>query len=414
MTIIPNGYKKTKVGIIPDNWSVTSLGNIATIDKNSLSANTSQDFSFEYISLSDVKIGRINEKLQKYNFANAPSRARRIVKKGDILFSTVRPNLRGFAHYKRDNEVICSTGFSVIRNKKESVQSYIYQNLFSLNIEKQLFSLVVGSNYPAINSSDVKNLKLPFPSILEQEKIAMILNLWDRGIENQKKLITEKNNYKRGIIQKIFSQEIKFKDRYNNSFNKWEKRKFSDILKEHSLKSTGVEKVFSVSVHKGLVNQIEHLGRSYSASDTSKYNLVKPNDIVYTKSPTGDFPYGIIKQAHVDKNVIVSPLYGIFTPETEYLGYMLNVYFESNINVYNYLHSIVQKGAKNTINITNKTFLSKSLLLPTSKEEQRKISELFSCIDKEIRLLEDELIEFKKQKKALMEKLLTGEVRVKV
>src|SRR5690606_15428732 len=155
-------------------------------------------------------------------------------------------------------------------------------------------------------------------------------------------------------------------------------------LSEHKLKSTGKEEVYSVSVHKGLINQIEHLGRSFAAESTDHYNLVRPWDVVYTKSPTGDFPYGIIKQSRVDKNVIVSPLYGVFTPETSELGYMLNIYFESKINVYNYLHPIIQKGAKNTINITNGTFLSKVLKLPVSQKEQKQIGKFLRVIDEKI------------------------------
>lgn len=70
----------------------------------------------------------------------------------------------------------------------------------------------------------------------------------------------------------------------------------------------------SVTVRKGLINQIEHLGRSYAAVDTGHYNRVLPGDIVHTKSPAGDFPLGIIKQSKILAEVIVSPLYGVFTP----------------------------------------------------------------------------------------------------
>ena len=137
----------------------------------------------------------------------------------------------------------------------------------------------------------------------------------------------------------------------------WAERKFSEVLVEHGSKSKGDEEVFSVSVHKGVINQIEHLGRSFSAATTSHYKRVLPNDVIYTKSPTGDFPLGIIKQSKIKVPVIVSPLYGVFTPETPALGYILDAYFESSANTINYLSSIVQKGAKNTINITNDTFL---------------------------------------------------------
>lgn len=89
----------------------------------------------------------------------------------------------------------------------------------------------------------------------------------------------------------------------------WKQQKLSEVLFEHGEKSTGAEEVFSVSVHKGVINQVEHLGRSFSAANTDNYKRVFPGDIIYTKSPTGEFPYGIIKQSKVAKPVIVSPLW---------------------------------------------------------------------------------------------------------
>ncbi|TXD70979.1 restriction endonuclease subunit S [Aequorivita lipolytica] len=211
--------------------------------------------------------------------------------------------------------------------------------------------------------------------------------------------------YKRGVLQQILRQEIRFKHDNGVAFPKWEKRKFSDVLFEHKLKSTGNEEVHSVSVHKGVINQIEHLGRSFSAKNTDHYSRALPNDIIYTKSPTGDFPLGIIKQNHIKEDVIISPLYGVFTPETKELGYILHVYFESPINTSNYLSSIIQKGAKNTINITNTTFLSKKMLLPVSKEEQAKIANFLSAIDKKIELVDKQIEKTKTYKKGLLQQM---------
>lgn len=180
----------------------------------------------------------------------------------------------------------------------------------------------------------------------------------------------------------------------------WTNRPLASVLNEHGLKSTGKEVVFSVSVHKGLINQVEHLGRSFSASNTDNYNRVIPGDIVYTKSPTGDFPLGIIKQSKVDTPVIVSPLYGVFSPETKGLGALLDAYFETPANTKLYLDPLVQKGAKNTINVTNKKFLSGSLPLPISKAEQEKLGYFIDSIDELITLHTQKLGALKDHKKA--------------
>lgn len=185
----------------------------------------------------------------------------------------------------------------------------------------------------------------------------------------------------------------------------WKIRTLADVLQEHGSKSTGSEEVFSVSVHKGLVNQIEHLGRSFSAASTAHYNRVLPGDIVYTKSPTGEFPFGVIKQSKLDFDVIVSPLYGVFSPETSALGALLDAYFESPENAYIYLEPLVQKGAKNTININNKKFLSGSLILPVEEAEQRKIADILASLDELIALETQKLDVLNSHRAGLIQKL---------
>ena len=189
----------------------------------------------------------------------------------------------------------------------------------------------------------------------------------------------------------------------------WNLRPLSDYLTEYRQKSDGMSKVHSVSLSKGIVNQIEYLGRSFSADDTSHYKLVKPYDVVYTKSPTGDFPYGIVKQNFNLYNVIVSPLYGIFTPNNRYIGYIIHSIFESAIRLNNYLSTLVQKGAKNTIQISNDTFISKEVLLPDNDDEQQKIADCLSSIDALIKATENKIDELKAHKKGLMQQLFPAE-----
>lgn len=185
----------------------------------------------------------------------------------------------------------------------------------------------------------------------------------------------------------------------------WKLQPLSAYLIEHRLKSDGKSEVHSVSVSKGIVNQEQYLGRSFSANDTSRYKLVKPYDVVYTKSPTGAFPYGIVKQNHHPYNVIVSPLYGVFSPNNRYIGYIIHSLFESPNRLNNYLASIVQKGAKNTIQISNDTFLSKEILLPDNEKEQQRIAECLSSVDDLITVQTDRLEALKNHKKGLMQQL---------
>ena len=256
-----------------------------------------------------------------------------------------------------------------------------------------------------IYPEDFLDVEINMPTKEEQDKVATFLSLYDQKIENQMAKVEALETRRKGLLQQIFSQEIRFKADDGSEFPDWEDTMLSDILTERKLKSTGNEEVYSVSVAKGLVNQIEHLGRSCAAEDTSKYKVVKPGDVVYTKSPTGDFKWGIVKQSMIDKDVIVSPLYGIFIPKSYAFGFVLDAYFSSSIRAHNYLITQIRKGAKNTINITNDVFLEKEISLPTYEEEARKIQRFVELLDKQIQIEKDKLEAFKQIKKGLLQQM---------
>lgn len=167
------------------------------------------------------------------------------------------------------------------------------------------------------------------------------------------------------------------------------KTELRNVLEERNEKNIKGCDVYSVSVIEGVVNQIEYLGRSFAAKDTLQYNVVKYGDIVYTKSPTGDFPYGIVKRSNVRCDVAVSPLYGVYKPVNDYLGVIIHFYFMQPNNALNYLHPLVQKGAKNTINITNRRFLENTIPLPKAIDEAKRLACMLISIQSKIALEKD-------------------------
>ena len=252
--------------------------------------------------------------------------------------------------------------------------------------------------------------KIVLPPIGEQQKIATILTTQDKVIELKEKRLAEKQRQKKYLMQQLLTG----KKRLPGFSGEWKNIKLCEVLSERKEKNVEQNlRICSVAVQKGVVDQVEHLGRSYAANDTSNYSVAHYGDIIYTKSPTGDFLYGIVKQNLLQETVAVSPLYGVFTPLTFGLGYFLHTYFQSAICARNYLLPIVQKGAKNTINITNDTFISSKLYLPLDVEEQKAIADTFIAADREIELLRQDIRQEKQKKKALMQLLLTGIVRVK-
>ena len=232
-----------------------------------------------------------------------------------------------------------------------------------------------------------KELKRLYEKSNENDKtvldICKELNI-SKPIGNNLFLLEE---YKKGVMQQIFSQEIRFKKDDGSEFEDWKKIKLKEVLFEHKTRNTEnkITEVFSVAKTKGVINQIEHLGRSYASSDLTNYKIIFPNDIVYTKSPTSDFPYGIIKQNKLTRAGVVSTLYAVFKPSNRYIGSFLDYYFSSWVNTYNYLNPLVHKGAKNTMNINNDDFLNgEEIFMPTSEEEQIKIVNFLGLLDKKI------------------------------
>lgn len=187
-------------------WRETNLRQIAKVDQQSLGAKTDPDYAFRYVSLSNVVPGRIVEPLECMRFANAPSRARRLVSCGDLLISTVRPNLLGFARIeKHHSDCVASTGFAVVSPMKNTDPSYLFHYLFGHHMRSQFHALVVGSNYPAINSTDVKKLRVKTPSFAEQERIGKVLNDCDTEINLFAEELDQLRTEKKALMQQLLT-----------------------------------------------------------------------------------------------------------------------------------------------------------------------------------------------------------------
>jgi type I restriction enzyme S subunit len=409
------GYKKTSLGWIPEAWKHVPLDHAAFIQTGlAKSQKTVRDpVDIPYLRVANVQDGYLDLTHIKTIPVDREKAARYALQSGDVLMTeggdfdklgrgTVwQGQLPQCLHQNhvfavRPDSAILLSDFLSLQTGSA------YGKKYFLSCSKQ------STNLASINSTQLKAFPLLLPPLQEQKAIAEVLSVWDQAIEKTERLIRAKEQRLEAYGQDIFKRNKIGKS------NGWKLIKVADVLHEHGDKSTGVEEVYSVSVHKGLINQVEHLGRSFSAANTDHYNRVHHGDIVYTKSPTGDFPLGIVKQSYSHKDVIVSPLYGVFTPQNYFLGVVIDFYFSSPTQTKNYLAPIIQKGAKNTIAITNKTFLSAKLHLPVEPSIQRTIAEYVETARKEIDLLKKLAEKQTLQKRGLMHKLLTGEWRVKM
>ena len=394
--------------MLPNGWKRVKLGDVASISSGSTPLRSNKAY-FENGNMPWVKtMDLTNGKITKTDECITELAAKKCkpYPAGTVLVAMYG----GFNQIGRTGLLTFSASINqalaALQFEEDVCSEYV---LFYLNANVERWRSCAASSRkdPNITSHDVEKFEIVLPPIEEQKKIAATLSVWDSAIEKMEKLIDAKESLLTEYGKELFGRT---EQKQNEN---WSTIALSDVLNEHGDKSTGKEEVFSVSVHKGLVNQIEHLGRSFAAKDTSNYNRVHYGDIVYTKSPTGDFPLGIVKQSLIKEDVIVSPLYGVFTPKTFELGAILDFYFSSPINANNYLHPVAQKGAKNTINITNKKFLSAKLRLPIDIKEQKKIAQFVQTTKKEMAVLQEILENYKKQKQGLMQKLLTGQWRVK-
>lgn len=300
------------------------------------------------------------------------------------------------------SDVAIGGDLNIIRTKENS--KFIARSLSSVH-KNDIAKLAQGNSIVHLYSEQLQFIKILLPEIKEQEKIADVFDAIDDRINILKNRYESLCKWKQGVTNSLFEQRIRFRNKGGKHFENWEEVRLGQVLVEHMKTSDGTERVFSVSVHKGLVDQIEHLGRSYAAENTEHYSRVQQWDIVYTKSPTGNFPYGIIKQHQQNENVIVSPLYGVFSPKSPAVGHILQEYFESSVATNNFLRPIVQRGAKNTMNISNADFLNAKLTFPVSDEEQNRIAEFLKFISRHVRLYKDQIQIMGDFKKALLKKM---------
>lgn len=193
------------IGDIPAHWEVKKLKFVANFNQNTLPEDTDGQFELKYIDIGNVSSVDGIKEIQYFNFSNAPSRARRIVKYGDIIVSTVRTYLRAITSIKEDyDNCICSTGFAVITPKDNVQQDFVVYAIENESFIAQIIANSQGISYPAINVSQLENLKLAFPSVKEQKEIVDFLKTKlleiDLTINKKQNIIQKLDAYKKSLI----------------------------------------------------------------------------------------------------------------------------------------------------------------------------------------------------------------------
>lgn len=209
-----------------DEWKEQKLSNFCNINPSS---NDKLPESFVYIDLESVKQGSLLQKQYIY-LKDAPSRAQRYLKPNDILFQMVRPYQKNNLYFNlTDENYIASTGYAQLRTKNNS--EFLFQLIHTSSFVKKVLVKCTGSSYPAINSKDLSTIRISYPSQNEQTKIASFLTSIDQLISQINQKIETLEEYKVGVMQKLFSQELRFTDAKGNNFEDWEYKNLKKIAK---------------------------------------------------------------------------------------------------------------------------------------------------------------------------------------
>ncbi|AUS95475.1 restriction endonuclease subunit S [Clostridium thermosuccinogenes] len=201
------------IGEIPEHWRLSKIKYESLINNKTLSESTDDDYEIEYIDISSVtSIGGIND-VQSLNFKDAPSRARRILSKGDTIVSTVRTYLKAIAFIENtQSNLICSTGFAVLTPLSKVVPKYLFYLMRSEKYVNEIVRRSVGVSYPAVNASDIGDLECALPDRDEQMYIVEYLDNFTMQINqlvNDIQLQIQKlKEYRQSLISEAVTGKI--------------------------------------------------------------------------------------------------------------------------------------------------------------------------------------------------------------
>ena len=312
----------------------------------------------------------------------------------------------GAVFYRRKHRFSVTNVSGYIAVNPEKINCKFLSYAMSLAHSRIKFDYTVKAHPSVIRS--LYTMGIPI-SLQEQQVIGSFFSRLDDLITLHQRKYDKLVVFKKSMLEKMFPKDGESvpEIRFAGFTDPWEQRKLGDYVVVSTAKNAdgrfNKEDVLSVSGEYGIVNQIAFQGRSFAGSSVLNYGIVNTGDIVYTKSPLNSNPYGIIK---VNKGIpgIVSTLYAVYRPQDNVHTNFIQVYFEQHERMNNYMHPLVNKGAKNDMKVTAENALKGVVTFP-SREEQVIISEFFDRLDSLITLHQRKLELLQNIKKSLLDKM---------
>jgi type I restriction enzyme, S subunit len=324
-------YKESGVewlGEVPEGWMVKPVKAVSTCNDEVLDVSTSADFEIEYVEISGVDADHGIMEATTVPFGTSPSRARRRVKDGDVIVSTVRTYLRAIAQVIKPQEnMIVSTGFAVIRPRSihSNFLGYLFRSEFLIS---EVIARSVGVSYPAINASELMCLKAPIPSRPEQQTIAAFLDREtskiDELVTEQERLIALLREKRKAVISHAVTKGLNPDVSMNDSGiewlgevpKHWEVTRLANIFHEAIEKGAQDLPFLSVSIHHGVsdreLDEEERDRKVIRSEDPESNKRVRHGDLVYNMMRAWQGGFGAVKT-----NGMVSPAYVVARPRVD-------------------------------------------------------------------------------------------------
>lgn len=405
-----NDVVKQKFNWVPSDWNLTQLKDIVTEAR--LGGNYSNSESGKgvpLIKMGNLGRGRISLNKVEYVPDEEIVADDDMLQTGDLLFNTRNTlDLVGKVAIWQDELPKAAYNSNLLRykfNKMNVSSNYFMNYLFNFHYAlSQLRGFAIGTtSVAAIYGRDMKRFYVALPPLAEQEKIAGILCKWDEGVEKLENLISAKKKLKKALCQQLLTGKKRFKEFKGQ---KWKSYKASELFGSFTKKNNEDKELLSATQERGVIPRRLLEGKVMSPEgSTDGYKLVEPGDFVISlRSFQGGLEYS-------EYCGIVSPAYTVLKPSKEIDDSFYKHYFKSYQFIGHLAVAVI--GIRDGKQISYDDFGFLNLPYPPLPEQQ-KIASVLNSADKEIELLSDKLEALKNQKKGLMQKLLTGKIRVEV
>lgn len=411
--------KKIKgIGSIPLDWEVTKLSGITEFITKGTTPTT-YGFQWEEEGIPFFKSDCIKEGKFVYgDFQYISKEAhdalnRSKIQKGDILISITGDVGKVAIIPEAIDEGNINQHVARIRVKKGEIsRDFIYHWLNQINVRNYYNVIKTGLAYPQISLEQVRNTEIPIPKKTEQQKIASILSTWDKAIELKEKLIEQKKEQKKGLMQKLLTGEV----RLPGFAGRWQQVRLGNLTKlqgGYAFKSAefvqqGIPIIRISNIDPEIIetNQDFVYYDEIGISDSFKVNF---GDILIAMSGATTGKVGLYKKREIAYlNQRVGKFVNLDKSKLDY-SFLYHLIMSSMFKLQ--LKEELATGAQP--NISSRQIENFKFKIP-SLDEQKKISKTLNQIDRSINLQEKEIVYLKQQKQGLMQLLLTGKVRVKV